>query len=222
MTSAERTIALSELARQIAFELNQITPLRPWTFVLPTEDVYSVHLRNAGKARIYIQFDQYENPKRLSVSGYQHIGKNGQFVEVYENVKRNDYTHWERVTVPSITVAISRGPEAIAKDIAKRFLPEYLRIFALAEEKVATDAAYEAKIETNLQRLAAMAGVNFHSEDGLNYRGEQRKSFSWKVGTAYHEVKVNDHDADLKLNDLTFEQAEKIITLLKHWEKHSK
>src|ERR1017187_1663892 len=76
MTSAERTIALSELARQIAFELNQITPLRPWTFVLPTEDVYSVHLRNAGKARIYIQFDQYENPKRLSVSGYQHIGKN--------------------------------------------------------------------------------------------------------------------------------------------------
>ena len=220
MTSAERTIVLSELARQIAFELNLITPLRPWTFVEPTEDVYSVHLRNAGKARIYIQFDGFNEPKRLTVSGYQHIGKNNSYVEVYD--RGADGTGWTKASVPSITVAISRGPEAIAKDIAKRFLPEYLRVFALVEEKVAADSAYEAKIAANLQRLADVAGVHFHSEDGLNYRGEQRKSFSWKVGTAYHEVKVNDHEADLKLNDLTFEQAEKIITLLKHWEKHSK
>ena len=214
MTSAERTIALSDIALQIAYKLHS-TCGQAWEFVKPTEDVYSVYLRNAGNARIYIQFDGYENPKRLSISGYQHIGKNGQYVEVYENVKRNDYTHWERVTAPSITVALSRGYEAIAKDIAKRFLPEYLRVFSLAVTKVAADAEYEAKIAANLQRLADVAGVKFHSEDGLNYRGEQRTSFSWKVGTAYHEVKVNDHDADLKLNDLTFEQAEFIIRYLR-------
>ena len=221
MTSAERTTHISGLGRQVAAELRKLNPHRPWTFVEPTEDVYSVYLRNAGKARIYIQFDGYNNtPQRLVISGYQHIGKNGSYVEVYD--RGADGTGWTKASVPSISVALSRGCEAIAKDIAKRFLPEYLRIFALVEEKVATDLAYEQKIAANLQRLADVAGVQFHSEDGLNYRGEQRKEFSWKVGTAYHEVKVNDHEADLKLNDLTFEQAEKIITLLKHWEKHSK
>ena len=212
MTSAERTAALSLWGRAIAQVLNDnYTKLRPWTFVEPTEDTWSVYLRNAGKARIYIQFDQYEVPKRLIISGWQHIGKNTSYVEVYE--KGADGSGWNKQSVPSITVALARGHNAVAKDIAKRFLPEYLRIFALAEEKVAADLAYEGKIAANLQRLAAVAGVKLLGAEST-YRGEQRKEFSWRVGTAYHEVKVNDHEADLKLNDLTFEQAEHIIKYL--------
>ena len=42
--------------------------------------------------------------------------------------------------------------------------------------------AYEAKITANLHSLAAVAGVKFHSEDNLNYRGETRKTFTLKVG----------------------------------------
>lgn len=199
MTSQERTQALSGLARQIATELRKLLPARPWTFVEPTEDTYSVYLRNAGKGRIYLSFDGYNEPTRLSISGHLHIGKDNRFVEVYERSSR--------VTLPSITVAIKRGPEAVAKDIAKRFLPEYLRILELAEQKVAEAAAYEATIAEHRNHLAAVCGVKLHPQDECH-------DFSWHLG-GYHTVKINEKNVDLKLVDLSFAQAEHIIKYLK-------
>jgi hypothetical protein len=212
MTSAERTIALSALALPIAAEL--CTLGHAWEYVPPTEDSYSVYLRNGDGARIYLQLTSskgYDKDDRVLVTGYQHIGKNGQYVEVYD--RGADGTGWNRVTVPSITIALSRGPVAIAKDIAKRFLPEYLRVFALAQAKVAADNSYEAKITTNLQRLAAVAGVTLPTEQ--RHYNEVNKSFTFHLGNSYHEVKVSDKDVDLKLQDLSFEQAEHIIKYLK-------
>lgn len=209
MTSAERTTSLVALGKQIATELRKLEPLRPWTLVEPTEDTYTVYLRNAGKARIYIQFDGYgDKLQRLIVSGYQNIGKNGAYVEVYN--RGEDGTGWNRVTEPSITVAVSRGCAAIARDITKRFLPEYLRVFALVEEKVAADAVYEATIAKNRNRLAAHCGVALHADDN-----GKRTDFSWHHN-GYHTVKVSKDNCDLDLNDLTFEQAEHIIWFLKH------
>src|ERR1019366_4986329 len=54
MDSTQRTATLSEYGRSIAAHLRKLEPLRPWTFGEPTD---SVHLRNAGKARIYLEFD---------------------------------------------------------------------------------------------------------------------------------------------------------------------
>lgn len=211
MTSAERTIALSGLARQIATELRKLNPLRPWTFVEPTENTYSVYLRNAGKARIYLQFDGYNEPTRLSISGILNIGKNNQYVEVYE--RGADGTGWNRVNAPSITVAIARGPEAIAKDIAKRFLPEYLRVFQLAVDKVQADTDYDAAITANLQRLASVAGEKLPSEQ--NYRGEVNKNFTLHIGNNYYTVTASAKDCSLKLDNLTIEQATYIIKYLR-------
>jgi len=213
MTSTERTTKLSTLGRDIATELRKLNPLRPWTFVEPTEDTYSVYLRNAGQARIYIQFDGYNEPTRLTVSGYLHIGKNGQYVEVYE--RGADGRGWNRASVPIITIALKRGPEAIAKDIAKRFLPEYLRVFALAEAKGAADAEYDGKITANLQRLAKAAGENVGTED-IRGRGEVRKDFTFRVGDSrYYTVTASAKDCSLKLDALSIEQAEVIIRYLK-------
>jgi len=100
MTSAERTTELSGLGRQIALELRHTPATYPWVFVGPIEDTYSVYLSNPeNKARIYLQFDGYEKPSRLSISGYLHIGKNGQYVEVYE--KGENGTGWNRATLPN-------------------------------------------------------------------------------------------------------------------------
>lgn len=208
MTSAERTIALSALARQIAVELNKLPHGNTvWAHIEPTEDTYSVYLRNGTDARIYLSFDSYNEPTRLSISGYLHIGKKGSYVEVYE--RGEDGTGWYKVSpAPSISVAIARGCAAIAKDIAKRFLPEYLRVFALAQTKVQSDADYEATIAANLQRLANVAKVTV--------REAGQKSFSFSTGESqYHTVAVSANDADLKLDSLTFEQAEHIIRYLR-------
>jgi hypothetical protein len=209
MDSTERTNLLSFYGRAIAGALNALVPLRPWTFVEPTENTYSVYLRNAGKARIYLQFDGYEKPTRIIISGYLHIGKNGQYVEVYE--KSADGTRWNRCSVPSITVTVAKNPEAIAKDIVRRFLPEYLRVLALAEDKLVEDAAYEAKIAANLQRLAWATGTLLTDCD----RHEARKNFTWKLHNNYHTVTASENDCSLTLDNLTIEQAEKIIGILK-------
>ena len=173
-----------------------------------------MYLRNAGKARICLQFDDYSEPTRLSISGYLNIGKNQQHVDVYE--RGADGTGWNRASVPSITVSLSRGPEAIAKDIVRRCLPEYLRILALAEDKLAKDAEYENKIAANLQRLAEAAGVKItrESNDG---RGEIRKAFHFRVGESrYYDVAAaSADDCSLNLPTLSFAQAERIIHYLK-------
>ena len=99
-------------------------------------------------------------------------------------------------------------------NIARRFLPEYLRIFALAEDKVAKDAAYEAKIAANLQRLAKATGTHVSTE-APNGRGEVRKNFTWKLRDNYHTVTASAKDCSLTLDNLTLEQAEKVIAILK-------
>lgn len=191
MTSAERTTKLSAIGRQIARLLSGTEYAHgTWSFIEPTENTYSVQLRNAGKGRIYLQFDGYNEPTRLSISGGLHIGKNGQYVEVYD--RGADGTGWNRVTAPSITVALSRDPIAIARDIARRFIPEYLRVLALAEAKIAADNAYESTIAANLQRLAKATGQHVNVEDPNDLRGEVRKSFTWKLRNNYHTVTASE------------------------------
>src|SRR5208337_5009244 len=160
MTSTERAKFLTFLGTALAPALSALNPQRPWTFVEPTEDTYTVYLRNAGKARIYLQLESskgYDLNDRVLVTGHMHIGKNGSYVEVYD--RGADGTGWNRVSAPRITASLKKNPEAIAKDIAKRFLPEYLRVFAMAEDKLAKEEAYECRIVTNLERLAEVAGV---------------------------------------------------------------
>lgn len=204
MDSTERTQRLSALGRQIAIELRKLEGLRPWTFVEPTENTYSVYLRNAGDARIYIEFDGYNEPKRLTISGWLHIGKNRSYVDVYEN--------GERVFVPSITVALSRGCEVIAKEIARRFLPEYLRIFALAQQKVAKEIAHDTKLTQNLERMARVVGVK-----ALNVStstGRVNTTLNFRTGESqYHHLSVSDDAVQLAL-DVTLEQAETILRFL--------
>jgi hypothetical protein len=216
MTSAERTAALYSLGLAIAAELRILEPLRPWTAVEPTEDVYSVYLQNGNGARIYLHFDSskgYDLNDRVLVTGHMHLGKNGSYVEVYD--RGADGTGWNKVSTPRITIGLSKNPEAIAKDIAKRFLPEYLRVFALAQAKVQADADYEAKITANLQRLAAVANVPRPSKETALY-GKVNNQFSFRVGeNRYYTVTASAKDCSLKLDTLSFEQAEVIIRYLK-------
>jgi hypothetical protein len=219
MTSTERTAALAGLGRQIAVELRYTSAYYVWTLNEPTED--NVYLRNAeNDARIYLGFEGYgdmHEKARVVISGHMHIGKNGQYVEVYEKgaatPEHPQGSGWNRVTAPSITVAASRGCAAIAKGIARRFLPEYLRVYQLGVDKVTADTAYDNAITKNLQRLATVAGETLQTHD--RYSAEVQKSFTWKHGTHYDTVTASAEDCSLKLDTLSIEQAEYIIRYLK-------
>jgi hypothetical protein len=220
MTSAEKIAYLNMLGKQVAdiltttYNSAQCGIDGAWEFVTSSEDNWNVYMQNKLGARIYLSLacsKGYQVYDRVSVSGHMHIGKNGSYVEVYD--RGADGTGWNRVSAPSITVASSKNPEAIAKDIAKRFLPEYLRVFALAQAKVQADADYDAAITANLQRLAKVAGETLPSTQ--QRYGQVNSSFHFRVGQRYYDVTASAKDCSMKMISLSIEQCEFIIRYLK-------
>jgi hypothetical protein len=61
--------------------------------------------------------------------------------------------------VPKITVALSRGPESIAGDIERRFLPEYLPAFEKQREALEAGDTREHHQDAVTRRLAAIIGA---------------------------------------------------------------
>jgi hypothetical protein len=145
----------------------------------------------------------------VSISGSLNIGRNGAFVTVYEG--------GQRLSPGSISVALSRGPEAIAKEITRRLLPEYLRIFALAVAKLQADNAYDFDVSANLHFLAKAIGtvVPSKKDDGNSYVEAQRESISFNRGEAYGTIRVSNKTAELHLRSLTITQAEHILNYIK-------
>ena len=216
MTSAERTATLSKLALEIAYKLHS-NHGQAWEFVEPTEDTYNVYMQNRQGARIYLGLSSskgYDLCDRVTVSGGQHIGKHGAYVEVYQRDLGIVTDGWARASSPDITVALSRGADAIAKDIAKRFLPQYLRIFEAAMRKVAEQEAYELRITNTLKRVANAAG--FIVPKLGEYDREVRSQTGGAIGNVDVTIKAYDGRVELKLDDLTVEEAESIIDKLQY------
>lgn len=109
-----------------------------WRLERRTEPADSKHfaairvLREDGPY-LYLSFDSWRNVGRVSVSGgWPSYTKNdGQSTErttpTNRDISEADYS--------SITVAVSRGPEAVAKEIARRLLPNYLKLYAVLKER---------------------------------------------------------------------------------------
>lgn len=61
---------------------------------------------------------------------------------------------------PSISVAASKTPEQIAKDIKRRFLPEYERIYARCKAKADDYQAHEDKSESQWAKVCKLIGCD--------------------------------------------------------------
>jgi hypothetical protein len=213
MTSQERTRSLGVLGTAIAHELTNIqNPLASaWRYVVPAEDTWQTYLVNGEGARIYIQYTDERidgQVSRLSISGWLHIGKNQQYVQVYDE-------HNNRLSSGSITVALARGIENIAKDILRRFLPHYLEVFALAQRKVAADARYEHSLTENLRVLCDKAGLKppYHDERRTEIPRQQTGSVNGYYITI--NASANADDQEITLDHLSIEQAAYLLKWIK-------
>jgi hypothetical protein len=209
MTSAEKREATISLAAAIAKELGA-----PWTYTRPTDPDTYVYIVGENGARIYVALSgSYDNPDRVEISGYLNIGRNRQYVNVYEKSASGG---WDRASVPSISVALKRGPEAITKEIQRRFLPEYLRIFALALAQLQKDNERDTRVLDNLKRLGKIvnAHVKEDRDNGHGYIEEQRTSVSIGYINVYGTITVSSDTATLELRSLTIEQAERVLKAL--------
>ena len=117
-------------------------------------------------------------------------------------------------TIPRITVSLSKTTQQIARDIERRFLPDYLALWQQCQDrKTATESAY-AKCWANAQRLAGTgAGVELrgdrrqYQEPGIHYYGMNQ-------GRGYFDGQVHTDSVRLDIRSLSVELAEKVIRLI--------
>ena len=118
---------------------------------------------------------------------------------------------------PHITCAMSRGAAAIAKDIERRFLPQYLPLYEQQVERMTVTlegAAYRRDILDRLNATGFMQGTihltvsppEITFDKGYLKNGGTHAKFA--IST-YQGLKVS-----AEIRDLTLEQAEAIIRLL--------
>lgn len=115
------------------------------------------------------------------------------------------------VPLPAISVALSRKPGAIANDIQRRLLPEYLALYDKAQSL--KDAA-ESYINTGKaagQQLQA-AGVETRTDPTT-----QEVTFSLYAANGSHIINGRCHGdkVAMELRGLTVEKAVRIINILK-------
>lgn len=133
--------------------------------------------------------------------------ENGRFiyasdVKTYEERQGKDLT--------SIGVSLEKPAESIAKDIVRRLLPHYEELYKRAlEHGEKSKKAAKARLGA-MERLGWIVGVKVS-------QGQKEKPYLYSYDTPSLKVETY-HDGDrfkIALDDLTLEQAEKVLQCVK-------
>ena len=111
------------------------------------------------------------------------------------------WRHYTDTDEPRITVSADREPEAVAKDIARRFWPAYLAEHELAREQYARHVAYTRRREAYRQ-LLAQAG-----------QGQILPHFESEVDGPHWRAIVG-RRVELRLTDIDIETACEVVRLV--------
>ena len=195
---------LCALAEQIAEALG-----KPWTTSPPVrfhgasihayESLQHQYLQGEGDERLELWFTRDSKMQRLTVDGRYPSTARGGYIGIPHGMER-----------PDITVAISRGTAVIAKEIARRLLPEYRKVLlAIREIKQRTDACENSQ-EANLKSFAEVFGA-VPSADNL-------KNASMHVRVPLSDLRIEveafDSAVNLKLRSVPMDKALMLAQLL--------
>jgi len=196
LSTAEQSLVLNKLAAYVA---DYLTP-EGFTYTPPSEDSYSHKLVGPNEATLYLRMTGDTKGDRVEISGGFHIGKSK-----YGNL---EFVRPNCGVPNDISVALSRGPDAIAKEIKNRYLPKYLSALTQARDQRDKAEAYTQAKLANLQRLQNLGG------DARKIARDAEGGYL-SIGEVYGHIEATDDSARLDLRCLTIKQAEAVINLLK-------
>jgi len=127
---------------------------------LVRSDGFSLWMRQGG----------YGNVGRIKIVYDRPRNRKGEWVEIWATAPATG-----KVEAPDITVAETREPEAIAKAIASRLLPEAEALHKLVLERIARDNDYETRRIAFRDSLSVAAGVGILADKNAN--GTERRDF---------------------------------------------
>jgi hypothetical protein len=139
---------------------------------------------------------------------------NKQVIHVSGNWPRGISPHQlhPNVEAPSINISADKTHEQMAKDITRRFLPEYQRIYGLCADRVQADQVYANSIDGVLKSLIAIDPDKIqpgHRESSATFR------YDSIPGGGYGGFTVNSPTSvTLTLNSLDVKTAQAVIRAL--------
>ena len=121
----------------------------------------------------------------------------------------------KRLSNPSITVAGDKAPQGIARDIVRRFLPDYRTAFEAARKRAQADNDYQALALANYDRLFEVFG------DAHNQRAKFERGGCFSVSVyppqfdGVYRIEVTGSGVRFELRDIPVERAIEVLRLLK-------
>ncbi len=163
-----------------------------WTFVR------SIKL---AKGEIFVRFGGNWGPKgSYHISGSYPRDAKQSYINPYDyNETRQD----------SINCSSNKTPEQIAKDIARRLLPEYFLRLAKVEKQILDNDTYHADRKTAIEFVSRETGLPIETD---KEGGTIRVDYGEISGAC---EPIGHHDIHLELRYITPEQAAHIINYLK-------
>ncbi len=197
-----------------------------WTFQVQDHDgfkqYYFVNSTNVPNGKLHISFPDYGNDKdknTLWISGIYPRDRHG-----------NDYTSYEKER-PSIKCSASKAPAAIAADIMRRLMPDYLALLDKVQQRI---VSYHSRIDAK-SAIGALLASRFptlltlrDTTRGSDHYGQPNKGtdvrlFASDKSLREHGLRVdiqvevnadNCSRCELTLSDLDSETVTAVLTLL--------
>lgn len=140
-----------------------------------------------GQKCLHLGFETYGRKDRICISG--------------------EYPRDTRKQAQAITVATSKTPEQITKDITRRFMPEYETTLAVALQDQAERDAYNNRTEQYKDQLCSVPGVT---------RNTYNEGLSVRFKGAYGSIKwvSGDGTGNIELSSLPISKLLKILEVL--------
>jgi hypothetical protein len=179
----------------------------------PDNNFAGIFLKDDEGRRIFLRRD-YHAKTKLAVSG-DYPGDHYDFQRALRLLE---------MEAPSIGVTLSRGAEVIAREINKRFLPDFIAIHDKVTEVVAQNGLNTAarhKAAGQLHDLLPGCNINFANERADATTTEIRWYSCNDLKAGYGDITVN-HDGtsvQMSLKSLPFDVAERVMKALANKEE---
>jgi hypothetical protein len=200
-TAAERGECFQTLMEKVAAELGGYVY---HTTTLEESGYRTIGELISGKERVTLC-------ATFTIVDYKEVNLKADCFGVYPRTAKGEQYPSYGETRPSISFSVTRTPAQIAADIRRRLLPEYAKHLVKVEKWI--DHTNRAAEELATTR-ALMQEAGFYFPEHSSTQGYMKKTRAEQLGRPQPSVWVYGGFVDMKLKDVTPEQALKVLQAL--------
>ena len=169
----------------IVAALAKLEPAAEWTLELSESRHHNPALRNASGERFWLGVDDYKH--RVTVHSTYGPMPDGRMWIPRDRVRD--------AVDPSPTISADKAPDHIARDIFRRFLPDYRKYLALYWADVADATAFRCKTASLFDELVALGNGWIKADAQNDARSAERTASLYNApGINYGSLRVSgDH-----------------------------